>query len=644
MAAIFGVIAISPRLDIAALAGRIQSRLAHRAPDGFTRWKSQGCLLGHGALHLTPGAIPAVQPLQLADGRVCVADGYVANPEELRAALGVDRSVRLDDSQWLALAIERWGDVFAEHVHGEFAVALWDPRARRLELVRDHLGARPLCYVQTPDMFAFASTSLALAGLPGVPARLDPLGIVTMWYDDAAYLKADHSAFESVAVLAPAHRLVWNEVAGPRTSRYWRLQPELPLRLKDGGEYVEAFQEVFGGAVSRALRDSPQSALMLSGGIDSAAILAARQGFRANGVAEDLICISAVTRQGVASHLEAEDANIRSMTARHSRNLQFEVPVGSGRDALVNSADLAGAAWSWIHPADASLLVPSLACQLARSNGCRLILNGVDGDNVTSAGRYYIDALVRDGQMRRAWRESRVAGRVNTYLLGRSPAFLLLRAVAAALEPRSLRGMRHLWRTERMIRGLESHPEMAPVLAQRTDLPRRLREATQLRRDDTPQWRCDHLTWWLGFSLGGSESIVSRHGLEVRHPWGDLQVLRFFQRLPLEYRTRDGWTKWVVRKACEPALGADVVWHSGKAHLGSLLTRQVVQDARTYLDAMVDEQRHALAGYVRKKVVSEVVGRLANGSLDDPEICDRVLKIAALAGWLRYVKQLHDPE
>lgn len=644
MAAVFGIIATEPGIDLDALLPRMQARQAHRAPDGFTHWRQEGCALAHGALHVGTPPAQATQPLRLRDGRICVTDGFVANHDDVCRALGIDVHVALDDAQLLALAVERWGAAFTEHVHGEFVLALWDPQARVLDLYRDHLGARPICYVQTPTLFAFASSSLALLHLPGVATGLDPLSIVGLWYGNATYLKRDGTAFEGIRLLVPGHRLTWRAGEAARLTPYWRLHPRDPIRRRDEGEYIEEFREVFGNAVARAMRGSRGTALMLSGGIDSAAILAARRGFRENGVADDLCCISAVLAAGDDTPwAQEENRNILTMTRHHPRKLQFQVPVRDESASLVNSADLAEAAWSFIHPSDMSLLVPSLACGLAKREGCRLVLNGTDGDNITHAGVYYIDGLMRAGQVGRAWKESVQASRVNTYLQGNSPVRLFGRAMLAALEPAVSRHARDRRRTQRDILGIDTHPMMSPTLAKAVDLPDRLRAASALRGGEPEQLRCDHLVYWLGFSLSCSEGIASKHGTETRHPWCDLRVLEFFRRLPVEFVVRYGWTKWVVRQACEPALGSDVVWHSGKRHLGSLLNRQVLQSAAPYLYMLLCDEREKMRCYIREAALERAVAILADPRHITDEECDSVITIAALAGWVRqldsYLKQ-----
>lgn len=640
MAAIYGVISDSTPFDPARLAARIEAQMAYRAPDGFHRWSADGCLLGHGALHLGQPA-PVAQPLRLADGRICVCDAYIANHDQVHRDLGIEADQSLDDAQLVALALEQWGPAFIDRLRGEFAIAVWDPSSRSLQLYRDQLGARPLYWAQASGLFAFASAPPALVLLPGLTARFNPLFAAAQWYDDAIYMDTTSTSFMGIQALQPGHRMNRNGASVPRIERYWSPRIQEPQRFADEGEVVAAFREVFSGAVSRAMRGSSDAALMLSGGIDSAAILAARKGFERGGQADELLCVSAILDPSITEPgSRTESNNIQSMTRDLRRTLQFNVPVADAPDSLVTAADLAEVAWMWMNPADLTLLVPSLASRLARKAGCRLVFNGFDGDNVTSAGQYYMTALIRQGQLGRAWRESVRASRVNTYLQGSSPLRTFLHASGQVLEPAPVRKMRRRSQIDRIISAIDRHPMLAPGVAERIELPERLRRAVDRRLDTSPEHAAAHQAYWLGYSMGGSEAITARHGLESRHPWCDLEVVEFFNSLPPEYLVRGGWTKWVVRAACEQALGADVVWHSGKRHLGSGLAAQALSHAAPYLAQLLADQRPVLQRYVRDEAITDAARQLAETPLSTSQECDSVLTIVALAGWLRHVEHM----
>src|SRR5262249_43707798 len=71
-----------------------------------------------------------------------------------------------------------------------------------------------------------------------------------------------------------------------------------------------------------------------------------------------------------------------------------------------------------------------------------------------------------------------------------------------------------------------------------------------------------------GPSMGGFEQVASRYGIEARHPWSDKSLIEFYVRLPLRFKVRAGWTKYLVRKAAAPWLDQRVRWNKEKDHLG----------------------------------------------------------------------------
>lgn len=638
MPAVFGVVGApqSPDADIEAIAVGMQRHLAHRAEHGFSAWSQAGALMGHGALHLH--VRPEVsQPLRLEDGCVLVVDGFVANDQAVRRALGLSLAQPLTDAQLFALALQRWQGRFTEHLHGEFALALWNPRERCLDLWRDHLGARPLCYLQTEAWFGFASEAAALLRLPDAPRRIDPLSFATVWCDDANYLELTSTAFEGIRYLPPAHHLRWQGRGQATPRRYWRLQPASPRRLADEGQYVDAFREVFATAVDRAVRDAGCAGLMLSGGIDSGAVLAARRSFRPDAHGEGLLCVSAVAGRCVEdSELRRESDNVWLMTASETDAVRFEVPAPSDR-VEVTQADVIALALSRLHPVDVYLQVSAHACRLARARGCRLMLNGIDGDNVMGRGAYPMAALLRAGQWRQAWRECLAIGN-NTRLLRMTPGRVLIHALYHAFAPGAVRRCRAVRRARSVLEDLRCHPILRSDMVERLGLAERV-AAAQLRRASVdPQHLCDHRAYWIGYSMLGAEGLVARNGMEIRFPWSDLRVINFFEQLPPEFSSRHGWTKYLARKACEPALGAGAVWHTGKRHLGEVLNRQLVRVAGPSLAEVLVAERDWLSAYYRDQAIDAAVQVLQRPDTVPAWQTDSLLTLACMAGWLRQTR------
>lgn len=639
MAGLSGVIALAADVDAVGLNGMLSARLAHRGPDGAQSWSGPGAAMSHLALHTSSIGATVVQPLRLNDGRILVVDGFVGDRDSLLVALDWQGDApEPTDSQLIAMAIEAWGVEFWRRVDGDFAVALWDPGARTLLLVRDRLGVRPLFHVRTDQLVAFSSEPEPLYGLPGVNRRVRDASVAEIW-TQLRFPKQDWSdAPGTVSFLPAAHRVCVARSGSMVLERYWRLEPRASLQLKDEREFVEAFQEVFGRAFNRANRGIDTCALMLSGGIDSGAILAAARGFRQGATSGRLLCISAVTSDSIDDEgYRAETRNIRALTKGEPKVAQFTVPIQPNTGEVIEAADAAEVAWSYLHPVDASIYIPSLVCRVARKQGCRVVMGGIDGDVVASAPFHYVGTLARTGKWRMALAEAAMASRVHTYRRDQSQVRILLSSILAESQPvavRRFRARRTLDSELSQLRSSELSPsfikggsieeQYSTVLAERLE---RLELAPE-------QQRCLSMTETLGSSLMAFNQVTSRQGLEARYPWADMSVIEFFLSLPLEWRARHGWTKYLVRRACEASLGPEVAWHYGKRHHGPLVTKQLVADAAPVLRSYLRSKRPMLSRYLNCSFLDQVDALLAlpdELAFDQP---DMINGLVALAGWL----------
>src|SRR5262249_49557254 len=181
--------------------------------------------------------------------------------EELRSK-GHPFTTRSDTEVVLQAYLE-WGEQFAEHVHGMFALAIWDSRARKLVLARDRLGKKPLYYFVQNDRCVFASELKALVAHGGVPRALDPEALVQ--YLACQYLPAPLSIYKDVRKLPAAHVAVLDQ-RGLRLRRYWEIPSPLPHAPPDAGKQL---LDLLDQAVAKRLVADVPVGVFLSGGIDS---------------------------------------------------------------------------------------------------------------------------------------------------------------------------------------------------------------------------------------------------------------------------------------------------------------------------------------------------------------------------------------
>ena len=210
------------------------------------------------------------QPL-VSEGQVLlVADVRIDNREEVLAALGL-RGGESADSAILFHSWMRWGAPCLQRIVGDYALAVWDERERRLTLARDATGQRPLFYASRDGLLAFASTPAGLLACAGV--RFD--------YDFHSLARAavgltnrsETAYFRGIARVPPGH-IIHIRPDGVSSERHW-MPPTESVRLRSDAEYVEAYREHLNQAVrARVRRAGGELGVHLSSGWDSSAVAA----------------------------------------------------------------------------------------------------------------------------------------------------------------------------------------------------------------------------------------------------------------------------------------------------------------------------------------------------------------------------------
>jgi len=247
--------------------------LWYRGPDGTAYLVEEGLGLGFcrlAIIDLEGGR----QPMPNEDGTVWVVNnGEIYNFRDLATELKNrgHRFATRSDTEVIVHAYEEWGDKCVERLRGIFAFALWDRRQRRLFLARDRSGIKPLNVVFQRDRIAFASEAKALLAASGVGRRLDLLGYLSGAEID---LPLTRTAFDGILQLGAGCTLTATS-EGHRIERYWRYTPSEAVRGGGPARPVESFRDLFEEAVRMQLVADVPVAAALSGGIDSAAVVAA---------------------------------------------------------------------------------------------------------------------------------------------------------------------------------------------------------------------------------------------------------------------------------------------------------------------------------------------------------------------------------
>ena len=271
-----------------AVVSGMAATLVHRGPDDAGEWvdAEAGVALGFRRLAIIDLTPSGHQPMCSASGRYVITfNGEVYNFAAIRGELestGVAPPFRgHSDTEVILAAIEAWGvEAAVRRFIGMFALALWDRRERRLHLIRDRLGVKPLYYGWVGGTFFFASELKALRVYPGFRPEVDR-DVLTLFLRHI-YIPAPYSIWKGVSKLLPGTVLTVAKPLSAVPVPYWsaREVAEAGAREPFRGsqeEAIEQLETLLRDAVGlRMIADVPLG-VFLSGGIDSSTVVALMQ-------------------------------------------------------------------------------------------------------------------------------------------------------------------------------------------------------------------------------------------------------------------------------------------------------------------------------------------------------------------------------
>ncbi len=530
---------------------RMADAVAHRGPDAAGVWVHDDGHVAFGfrrlaILDLSPAGH---QPMHSASGRYTIVfNGEIYGATALRDRLaGLGHTFRgRSDTEVILAAVEEWGlEAALPQLHGMFAIALYDAADGSLAFARDRLGKKPLYLLQDHGRIAFASELRSLRALAGFSGRRRPAAVARVL--SHLCVPAPHAIYEGVWTLPPGH---WLTVRGAYDDvRAWRpywtpahaaaAGRAAPWMAGDAAA-VEAGDALLLEAVrDRLVADVPVGAL-LSGGVDSSAVVAAMQAVATQPVRTYAVRFAA---GGFDESAHAE------RVAEHLGTTHTTFALGD--DDLLRVVPHLPELFDEPH-ADPSALPTYLISALARRD-VTVALTGDGGDEVFGGyNRYVHGARLFAG----ATLLPRVFRRAMSRAAGAAPTLARVGGVAASTQqPASVRAgrLRQMLRADgraAMYHALMSTgaatevlvPGAATLPAPELDgLPAGLSTAEWMMIHDQTHYLPDDL-------LVKVDRATMAVSLEARAPLLDTRLVEFGWRLPLHCKLRGGRGKWLLRE------------------------------------------------------------------------------------------------
>lgn len=246
--------------------------LSHRGPDDSGEYLDGGVGLANRRLSIIDIA-GSKQPIHNEDERIWVVyNGEIYNYRELRETLirAGHKFYTNGDTEVIAHLYEERGLDFANELNGIFAAAIWDSKKRRLVLVRDPVGVKPLYYAAKDGKLLFASEPKAILLWSELKTKPDALALHYLF--NLLYVPGELTMFQGVKKLLPGHMLVADEGSPVAVRSYWNL-PEMAI---EGPEHAIAklLRKTLENAVKRQMISDVPIAAFLSGGLDTSTVVA----------------------------------------------------------------------------------------------------------------------------------------------------------------------------------------------------------------------------------------------------------------------------------------------------------------------------------------------------------------------------------
>ena len=532
-------------------ARRMAQSLKHRGPDDEGVWVDAlaGVALGHQRLSIIDTSSQGAQPMQSGNGRYVIAyNGEIYNFRELRQELerrGHPFRGR-SDTEVIAEGFASWGiEETVRRLLGMFAIAVWDKETRSLTLIRDRMGVKPLYWSYLNGLFLFGSELKALRRFDGFRPYINPAAVGDMVA--YSYITAPHSIYHGVNQVMPGSMLRLTQDGRVHSETYW--DPVKIVRTARAGtaldeaEAMETLAVLLKDAVARRMVADVPLGAFLSGGVDSALVVALMQAQSTRrvrtftiGFAEDRLNEAPFARQAAdilgTDHMEhlftSEDA-LRIVP--HLADI-YDEPFG-----------------------DSSQLPVYLLSAMSRRH-VRVALSGDGGDELFAGyGRYLWDDRISRGL------------RLLPPLLRRSLAGLLRRTPVerldryAAMLPARFRLRQPGEKLHQLAAAMEAQDRggLYQILMQqgydpgkflRCPPPPRIGHALPVSDASfIPHMQFDDMQAYLpGDILTKLDRASMAVGLEAREPLLDHRLVEFSWSLPMHLKMRDGVGKWIMRR------------------------------------------------------------------------------------------------
>jgi len=515
------------------------SSVAHRGPNGEGRYINGKVGFGHRRLSIIDLTDAGHQPMFLGDDFVITFNGEIYNYIEIRNELRKLGHVftTQSDTEVILVAYKQWGTACVSRFNGMWAFAIHDKIKNIVFCSRDRFGVKPFYYANIDGQFLFGSE---IKQFKGFKSNWKANRNVLMDY--LIFNLIDHNSqtfFEGVEKLPGSHNLIYHLATDKiEINKYYTVTIHPDISKLDVQETVVIFQQEFNRAIDWRLRSDVKVGTCLSGGLDSSYI-ASLAGGKYNNQSEKF---SAITAQSV--DIAQDESSFAKMVVDY-RDLKWLVTTPTSADFLFYLDEV-------IYNQDEPFISPSVYMQYAvmktaRQNGVIVLLDGQGADEVLLGYEKYLGAYFK------ALPKSQLLNNIfNARDHFGTSAFSILKFYLY-FTSFSVRYRRNLWKFSHVSSKYRSFVEPSTI-RNIADSYKNIRELQELEIFSTQ----------LPSLLRFEDKNSMANSIETRLPFLDWNFVEMALSINNQFKIKEGWSKYILRKSMDPILPKEITWRKRK--------------------------------------------------------------------------------
>ena len=530
--------------------------IAHRGPDGEGFWidPSGQVGLGHRRLAIIDLSPAAAQPMHYLERYTILHNGEIYNYLELKSLLqskGYSFS-NASDTEVILAAYDHYGPECLQYFDGMFAFVIWDEKERKLFAARDRFGEKPLFFYKDETQFLFASEMKALwaAGIKKESNYKLIFNFITIGYTQNPG-NGFETFYNGISKLPARSYLVYEVDKGElTTSMYWDIT--IGDSYSPGEEVaIQQFTGLLSASVHRRMRSDVPLGTSLSGGLDSSSVVATILAGSSNASLKHGHPHRLQTFSAIFPGFEKDESAYIRLASNYFHLDNHKIEPRS----IDFIGDLEKLVWHQEEPfLSSSIYAQYKVFGLAARHSIKVLLDGQGADELLAGYHKYYHWY---------WQE-----------LYRTDKKAFVLELEAARES----GVDDRWTWRNKLAA--NLPVYAGIFLKKKRSANQ-RNSKVLSREFVNQFgvsyydipHIDKLSGVLYYNtfMNGMEELLRyadrnsmAHGVEVRLPFLNHELVEFLFSLPSHFKIREGWTKWLLRTSMEGYLPEEIVWRKDK--------------------------------------------------------------------------------